>query len=216
MRGGLKFVYGLGTVLLVVAAVHWLRQAPSTPPAPPAPSTPAAKDELPPRRDLQLHPLPPSDIPRVIPAEPPAPRMVYAAAPWEQQIDRVLVSQAAVEIQAQQLQAVFHSLPAEGQVEAAGHLVNLTDDEHYRLGEILGDPKAPEEVLDILLMDLSSRPDAIRLPLLLHVARTPKHPLSQEALEELSFLLDAEWGQNWPAWEKAVTQALDAKPEAKP
>ena len=150
-----------------------------------------------------------------MPMDPPAqrqsarPPIQYAAAGWEQKIDKVLTSQLNVREQAQQLRAVFHSLPPEGRAEAAAHMANLTEDEDYGLGSLLTDPETPEEALQVLLIDLSSRPESVRLPLLLDLMRASNHPLQQEAKEELSFLLDEDYGNDWASWETAVRRALE-------
>jgi hypothetical protein len=216
MRGGLKVLgYVAGAMVLVVAALHILQRPTTEAPEPtPAASSPE-RSEAPVRRGMRPLPLPPTEVPNRFspptPTTPPARSTThYASTAWEQQIDRVLTSQLAVEEQAQQLQSVFYSLPMEGQVEAAGHLANLTADEDYTLGDIICDERAPLEALQLLMTDLSRRPDAIRLPMLIRIAEVTNHPFRAEALEDLTFLLQEDHGSNWAAWEAAVQKKLSA------
>ena len=206
--------YVLGTLVLAIAAVIWLKQADQ---AEPAPASPGSEQIDEPRAPLRGHPapLPPEESPGQLrpdqPANPPSSLPTHYVSTWEEQIDQVLTSQEGQKELTRRLQSMFDRLPVEGQVEAAGHLANLTDDEDYTLGNILGDPQTPREALEILMVDLSHRPDRIRLPLLAQLVRAENHPLREEALEELTFLLDADHGTDWAAWEKAVQQSLNAE-----
>jgi hypothetical protein len=134
-------------------------------------------------------------------------------APWEQQVDQILSSSGDTAQKAKQFVALISQLPAEGQVEAAEHAANLVSDDQYSdLAKILVDPKTPEAVTDVLLADLLDRPNTLKLPLLLQVARTANHPGQMEAHEDLVFYLDEDFGSDWPTWEQKLTAYLQENP----
>jgi hypothetical protein len=134
-------------------------------------------------------------------------------ADWEDKIDEVLGSDAEVAEMAQKLLELFPKFPPVGQVEAAEHLSNLLDDDHYGpMGQYLTNANMPASVLDVLMNDALNRPDSMKLPLFLEVARNPNHPNAAEAKEELEFYLDEDYGTNWVLWEEKLQQWLKENP----
>lgn len=131
-------------------------------------------------------------------------------AEWETRIDQVLRLNTANETESAQLLInMMPSLPPEGQVEAAQHISNLILDKDYdRVKPLLRNPALPEEVHDVLFTDLMNREDAVKLPMLLDVAKQPNHPYHEEALTDLQIFLDQDNEQNWGKWDGAVKSYL--------
>jgi hypothetical protein len=112
------------------------------------------------------------------------------------------------------LLALFHTLPPEGQDEIAPELAALTPDSNYNaLAGILTNPRTPEPVLDVLFTDLLDRPDEIQLRTLLELAKAPQHPKATDALDILGIELGEDFGTDWDAWAKKISEQLASRPE---
>ena len=143
-----------------------------------------------------------------------------AAAPsalltnWEDMLDQTLTADTPTDAKARQMLDMFPRLPADGQVEVAKHLCNLVSDQDYsRLAQFLADPHLPQDALDTLMADALNRPNSLKLPALLEVARTPEHPKAGEAKEVLGFLLEADYGDDWAKWQDKVQDWLKDNPD---
>lgn len=162
-----------------------------------------------------------------IPA-PASPPLVAGAAPdpmtggagavplsnWEERIDAILGGEGEESVKARQMLELFPNLPTEGQVEVAQHLSNLlTDPEYAPLGNYLTNAALAEPVLDVLVADLLNRPNSVKLPLLLEVARTESHPKAGEALEILQLFLEEDFGRDWARWQTRVQEWLQENPD---
>src|SRR6185436_14739988 len=91
---------------------------------------------------------------------------------WEDRLDEVLSGKQNEDAKAKQMLEMFPRLPPDGQEEVAQHLSNLVSDEHYAaLGQYLTNTTLPEPVLDVLLSDALNRPNKLKLPVLVEVAR---------------------------------------------
>ncbi len=135
-------------------------------------------------------------------------------ADWETRLDEILGSDSDETQKAKQLLALFPRLPEEGQVEAAQHMSNLLPDVEYApLGKYLADPKVPEAVLDVLIVDLLNRPNALKLPLLLEVARAPGHPKAAEAKDLMELYLEEDYGTDWNRWQAKMEQWIKDNPD---
>ena len=133
---------------------------------------------------------------------------------WEDKLEDILGSDADEPIKAQQLLALFPRLPEDGQVEVAQHLSNLVSDEAYApLGKYLIDSKLPEPVLDVLMVDVLNRPNAVKLPLLLEVARDSQHPKASEAKDLLELYLEEDYGTDWNKWQSKLDQWIKDNPD---
>lgn len=133
---------------------------------------------------------------------------------WEQKVDDVLRGDSEPAVKAKELLAVFPSLPEEGQIEAVKHLSNLTPNENYpQLGQYLTNAATPPEVLDELMADVFNRPNSIKLPALLEIARNPQHPKASEARETLRFFLDKDYRDDWNLWEQKLAEWLKNNPD---
>ena len=113
-----------------------------------------------------------------------------------------------------QLLELFPRISGEGQVEVAQHLSNLVEDSDYEsLQKLLLDPKLPEDVLDVLIADILNRPNGVKLPTLLDVARTPNHAKAEEAKDLLELYLEEDYGADWAKWQSSMEQWLKDNPD---
>jgi hypothetical protein len=135
-------------------------------------------------------------------------------ANWEDRIDELLKADTASADKAKLLLALFPRLPEEGQAEAAQHLANLLPNEEYAaLGRYLADAKTPAGVLAVLMADVLNRPNVLKLPLLLEVARNPDHAKAADAKSVLELYLEHNYGTNWDAWQSKMEDWLKNNPD---
>jgi hypothetical protein len=141
-----------------------------------------------------------------VPTEPSIPQLTN----WEQRIDAVLGSDEIDEARkADALLAMLPTLPEDGQLEAVQHISNLLPDERYpSIAPILTNALSSEPVLEALLTDLLNRPDALKLPTLLQLARIPDHPKAGEARDVLEVYVDENFGTDWAKWDGAIQKFL--------
>jgi hypothetical protein len=133
---------------------------------------------------------------------------------WEDKLDETLAAEAATEAKAKQMLEMFPRLPEAGQIEVAKHLCNLVSDQDYAcMSQLLANPQLPQDVLDTLMADALNRPNSLKLPALLEVARTAQHPKAAEAKEVLGFLLEADYGDDWLKWQDNVQTWLKDNPD---
>ena len=133
---------------------------------------------------------------------------------WEDKVDEILGPEGEDSEKVKKLLEMFPRLPEDGQVEVAQHLSNLVPDENYEpLGKYLKDPKLPEPVLDVLLADLLNRPNSVKLPLLIDVAREPQHAKATEAKDLLELFLEEDYGTDWTKWQAKMEEWLKANPD---
>lgn len=133
---------------------------------------------------------------------------------WQERLDKVLESEVDEAVKARQLLEVFPNLPEEGQEEYAQHLSNLVVDEDYGLlAQHLTNSALPEAVLDVLISDALNRPNRMKLPTLLNVARDPRHPKAAEAKDLLELYLEEDYGADWATWEGKLNQWLNDNPD---
>ena len=109
---------------------------------------------------------------------------------------------------------MFLTLPADGQEEVAQHLANLVPDQDFGLMHpYLTNSSLPEDVLDVLLDDVLNRPNSLKLPALLDMARSPQHPKAAEAKDFLELLLDEDYGDDWEKWQTKMNEWLKENPD---
>ena len=131
---------------------------------------------------------------------------------WELKIDEALRSNAEPPVIAQVLLQQIPSMPKEGQVAAAQHIVNLIPDkDHLNVMPYVRNTNLEPGFQEIIVAESFNRPDEVKLPLLLAAAQTPKHPMAEVAKSTLGFLLDWNYGDDWGRWEAAVVQFLADK-----
>jgi hypothetical protein len=135
-------------------------------------------------------------------------------AGWDEQISALLEADVETAEVARKLLALLPQLPEEGRIEAIQHISNLLDDEDYpALARWLIDPKTSGGVQDELMADLLDRPNSVKLPTLLQVARAPTHAKAGEARELLEFFLEEDYGNDWPRWEAEMNEWLKQNPD---
>lgn len=174
-------------------------------PAPAAPTPVAAPRPVP----RPAAPVVPAPVPTAPAAETPA-----LITNWEERIDTLLTSPGDEAQKTRDFISLFPNLPPDGQVEAAQHLSNLLADEDFKLlTPLLNNPAYPEEVLDVLMTDVLNRPNELKLPALLDVARMPNHPKAEEARDILEIYVDENYAEDWVAWTAAVERWLRENPE---
>jgi hypothetical protein len=147
--------------------------------------------------------------------QPPVPNLsANIITNWEDRLDQVLGSEGEDSAKAKELLDIFPRLPPAGQEEVAQHISNLTADKDYApLGQYLTNYTLPGPVLDVLMQDLLNRPNSVKLPLLLDVAREPQHPGSSEAKDLLELYLEDNYGNDWNKWQEKLQQWLKDNPD---
>ena len=182
-------------VLAICGGAIWFLNSPTETPAPGdpavAPTTvplPATTTATTPRR-VEIKPRPKADTTSTLGAtvpDEPAPAPAKPLAEWEVKIDQVLRANADETQTAQILINLLPTLPPDGQAEAAQHISNLILDKDYsRVAPLVKNPGLSEEVLDVFVTDLMNREDAVKLPVLLDIAKIPNHPHHAEAATDL-------------------------------
>jgi hypothetical protein len=182
-------------------------------PAPVEPAPPAAGES----EHAPSSAQPPSPTPTALASNTAAPLSAGATnliTDWEERLDTILGAEGAPEAKARQLLEMFPRLPEAGQTEVSKHLCNLTADQDYApMAQLLANPQLPPEVLDTLLADSLNRPNSLKLPALLEVARAPQHPKAAEAKEVLGFFLETDYGEDWQKWQDKVQEWLKENPD---
>ena len=133
---------------------------------------------------------------------------------WEDKVDDILGSASPDSDKATQMLEMFLRLPADGQEEVARHLSNLVPDQDYvALRIFLTNATLPVAVLDVLLGDLLNRPNSLKLPALLDVARTTSHLKAGEANDFLKLFLEEDYANDWDKWQTKMDEWLKANPD---
>jgi hypothetical protein len=158
----------------------------------------------------------PSPIQRVQPdvAALPVPAPQNVITNWESRLDDILDADVEEQEKAKRMAELLPRLPEEGQMEVAQHLANLTLDEDFGLiARFLTDPTLPEDVLDVFLSDSLNRPNEVKLPVLLEVARNPQNPKAEEAREILELFLEEDYGTDWDQWKVKLDEWIKNNPD---
>ena len=138
-----------------------------------------------------------------------------ASGDWQKAIDQVLTQKSEPAVIGASLLELIPDLPAAGRLEAAQHVANLIPDENYEpVSRLLVNPETSEDVQELLLMDLLNRSNAVKLPTLLEVARTPDHAKAQQAKNLLQPYLVEDYGNNWAKAQQKVAIWLKEHPDS--
>ena len=134
---------------------------------------------------------------------------------WEEKLDDILLSDSVPENKkGEQLLELMGKVGMEAQIELAGHAVNLLDDDQFHLAaKYLTNAAVAEDVSSVFMNDLYNRDDAIKLPLILEVARNEQHVLRDEARDLLELYVEEDHGTNWVQWEAAMKKYLQEQEE---
>ena len=129
---------------------------------------------------------------------------------WESQLNSILMQEIEIKEIAQKIFVILPTLPLDGQLEAAQHLVNLSGDEDYSAAEaVYFNTGLNPAVRRIVFEDLMNRPNAVRLPLLVRTLREYGHPMQSEAKENLQSLTGQNEGNDPARWDAVVKNALE-------
>ncbi len=123
------------------------------------------------------------------------------ATNWSGQLNQVLISGSAPSDQGNTLLAMLPQMPAEGQIDVAQHASRLLPDTSFAsFGSQLTNAATPAAVRRVVFADLLSRPNSVKLPWLIEVARSPVDNQSGEALLILKSILREDYATDWNAW----------------
>ena len=144
----------------------------------------------------------------------PVPSAVAANVPtWQPAISQALASSSSTADQAKNLLVQFPNLPPAGQLEAAHHISNLLPDESFEAwAGYLTNSSVPLNVRGVIYADLVRRPNSIRLPTLLQVARSSS-PQAIGAAQLLRATLREDHGTDWNAWSLRIQEWLKTHPD---
>lgn len=146
-------------------------------------------------------------------SQPSATIPVIAVTNWTVQLGAVLTTGGSTTNQAITLLAMFPNLPAEGQLEAVQHASRLLPGEYFNaLGSQMTNTAVPPAVRRAIFADLLMRPNALKLPWLVEVARASLDGQSDEALLLLKSQLREDYGTNWAAWRERIAVWLSLHP----
>jgi hypothetical protein len=135
-------------------------------------------------------------------------------ANWQPGVSDVFAAGASTSEQANSLLAQFQNLPPAGQFQAAHHISNLLPDDSYGAwAGYLTNAAVSPEVRSVIYADLLHRPNTIKLPLLLQLARSPAAPDSAGAAQLLRATLREDHGSDWNAWQWRIQAWLKANPD---
>jgi len=130
-------------------------------------------------------------------------------ADWQEPFEKALSSESGQPERSRQLLEVFPNLPQDAQVVAVEQLSNLLPNQEYAaLAQYLTNITIAEPVLDVIMAGLLNRPDTLKLPYLVQVARDERNPKAAEAKGILQALLDENFGDDWARWQTEVDQFL--------
>lgn len=143
------------------------------------------------------------------PLIPPLPLQTGELA-WEARIRSALSREKATD--AEKAIALFQllpSIPAEGAETCAEEAVKRLPNTEYRHAQAaVSNPGTYGLALGVLFADLMERPDNLRLPTLVTIARNSAHPYAGPARDNLELLLGQDFGEDWVRWESAVREKL--------
>jgi hypothetical protein len=135
---------------------------------------------------------------------------------WKAKIDAVTKTGATpVEI-CRHLRELWPALPEAGQLDVLSRFVNLLPDRDYgAVGDLAATMKLPDAGWPILAADAFTRPNSVKLPILVEILAHGVEPERTEARAELVAQLGADYGEDWSGWSRAIA-AVPAVPAANP
>ena len=94
-------------------------------------------------------------------------------------------------------------------------MVNLLGDEDYFTAEtVFFDKSISHQVRRVIFEDLMSRPNYVKLPLLVKTLRDFRHPLRREALVNLQVYTGQDKDLDPQVWDLVVSEFLDKELQA--
>lgn len=136
---------------------------------------------------------------------------------WLIQVGDVLASNDKTSTRAINLLAMFPNLPGEGQIEVAQHVSRLLPDDLFpSFGSQLTNAAVSPAVRRVIFADLLNRPNAIKVPWLVEIARASVDGQSDEALFLLKSLLHEDYESNWSQWSAKASVWVKDHPDMSP
>ena len=89
----------------------------------------------------------------------------------------------------------------------------VADTNYMVIRKRLLDATLPKPVLSVFMTDTLKRKNAIKMPVLLELARLDGHPMQTEATDLLRVYLGTTYGKNWAKWEQAMAVWLKQNPD---
>jgi hypothetical protein len=133
---------------------------------------------------------------------------------WQTGVSDTLLSGTPTAERAKSLLAQFPNLPPAGQFEVAHHISNLLPDDSYgSWSGYLTNSSITPEVRNVIYADLLHRPNSIKLPLLVQLARSPSSAKATDAAQLLRATLREDHGSDWNVWQLRVQAWLKANPD---
>lgn len=136
---------------------------------------------------------------------------------WKLKMQTILGANTSAQQKIQDLKEMLAKLDEAEAEEAVRDLTTRVKDDGYAfLKPLTVDPTLPEPVRDEFMVDLMNRPNSVRIPLFLEIARNPDHPDHESAFDTLEAFTGLKYGADWNGWEKGVQQWLKENPDRPP
>ena len=137
-----------------------------------------------------------------------------ATGAYKAKMELILGSNGTAEQKIHDLKEMLSTLD-EAEAEAAVQdLTSRVRDEGYSFVKSLAvDPTLPEPVRDEFMVDMLNRPNSVKMPLLLEIARNPDHPDHESAFDSLEAFTGLKYGADWNGWEKGIQGWLKENPD---
>ena len=136
---------------------------------------------------------------------------------WKAKLDRILASGGSSEQKLSDLKDMLSKLEEAEAEEAVQALTGMVQNEGYGFIKPLAvDPTLPEPVRDEFMVDMMNRPNSIKMPLFLEIARNPNHPDNDSAQHSLEAFTGLKYGADWTSWEKGIEAWLKENPDRPP
>jgi hypothetical protein len=133
---------------------------------------------------------------------------------WKTKLNAILTSNANAQQKVQDLREMLSKLEEAEAEQAVQELTTIVKDEGYAfLKPLAVDPSLPEAVRDEFMVDMMNRPNSIKVPLFLEIARNPDHPDNESAYDSLEIFTGLKYGADWNAWEKGIETWLKENPD---
>ena len=129
-------------------------------------------------------------------------------------LEAILASTTSPEAKMQQIRELLGKLSEAEAEEAVRALTTSVNDEAFgSIKPLVVDPNLPEAVRDEFMVDLMNRPNSIKIPLFLEIARNPDHPDHENTYDTLEIFTGMKYGADWNAWEKGIDTWLKENPD---
>jgi len=133
---------------------------------------------------------------------------------WKAKMQTILGANTGAEQKIHDLKEMLSKLDEAESEEAVRDLAARVKDDGYAfLKPLTVDPTLPEPVRDEFMVDLMNRPNSVKIPLFLEIARNPDHPDRESAFDTLEAFTGLKFGADWNGWEKGIQGWLKENPD---